>query len=440
MKLIPKNSLGMIKIKNMRNIILTLCCCLVATTTYAQGILFERGYSWAQIQAKAKAENKYIFMDVFATWCGPCKEMSTNVFPKKEAGDFINSNFVAVKVQMDQTKEDNDLIKSWYSEAKSIAQQYNVKAYPTMLFFAPSGQLAGRAVGFKDANDLIAEGKTAMINSMEFEKLFAQYNSGQADSTLMKGLARLSAKMGRTENAKEIAQQYIHSLNDQELFKKDNLQFVRQFTTSSKDKGFSLFRKYNDKVNAILGNNVAEAKTREIIGKEEIEPFIKDRTTNPDWKGIEAKIKNKYGALGLESFQGERMFYAVERKDWANFGKSYTLYYTTAYSRSKFHINNMSWAIFENINDLKVLEVAIKTMKYDIEHFDQNNLQAYDTYANLLFKAGRKKEAIEWESKASQKEVERASKEGRKPDPVFSETLAKMKAGIPTWKVQDMKE
>jgi thioredoxin-related protein len=415
---------------------------LIATvyTVQAQGIKFDENLSWAQIRAKAKSENKYIFMDVFATWCGPCKEMSDKVFPKEEVGNFINPNFIAVKVQMDQTKEDKDEVKSWYADAKAIGKQYQVTAYPTVLFFAPSGELVGRALGYKEANDLIAEAKAAMANSAESGKLFAQYNIGKRDSALVKGLARLSLKMGQTEKAQKVAQQYINSLSEQNLFKKENLQFVNQFTTSSKDKGFELFRKHGSKVNAVLGNNAAETKVRGIIGKEEIEPFIKDKANAPDWMRLEATIKSKYGALGLESLYGERMVYASDRKDWANFGKYYGLYYTTAYSRSRFHINNISWPVVEHVSDPAVLETAVKTMKYDIEHFDQNNLQAYDTYANLLYKAGKKDEAMEWESKAMKIEEENASKQKRKPDPVFAETLEKMKKGIKTWVVEEPKK
>jgi thiol-disulfide isomerase/thioredoxin len=55
------------------------------------GVQFEHNLSWTAIQAKAKAENKYIFMDCFTTWCGPCRFMSTKIFPQKESGDYMIS-------------------------------------------------------------------------------------------------------------------------------------------------------------------------------------------------------------------------------------------------------------------------------------------------------------------------------------------------------------
>ena len=53
-----------------------------------KGIHFEHALSWTEVQAKAKAEHKYIFMDCFTTWCGPCKYMSANIFPMENVGEF----------------------------------------------------------------------------------------------------------------------------------------------------------------------------------------------------------------------------------------------------------------------------------------------------------------------------------------------------------------
>ncbi len=77
-----------------------------------KGINFQHEASWKEIQAKAKAENKYIFMDCFTTWCGPCKYMSSTIFPLQEVGEFMNDKFVSVKVQLDTTSNDNESVKS----------------------------------------------------------------------------------------------------------------------------------------------------------------------------------------------------------------------------------------------------------------------------------------------------------------------------------------
>lgn len=58
----------------MKKLVLLLSF-LVPILVHAQdtGIHFEHTLTWQQVQEKAKAENKYIFIDCFTTWCGPCK-------------------------------------------------------------------------------------------------------------------------------------------------------------------------------------------------------------------------------------------------------------------------------------------------------------------------------------------------------------------------------
>ena len=57
------------------------------------GIKFEKD-NWENTLAKAKAENKIVFVDAYTTWCGPCKKMDANTFPDKKVGDFYNKNFI----------------------------------------------------------------------------------------------------------------------------------------------------------------------------------------------------------------------------------------------------------------------------------------------------------------------------------------------------------
>src|SRR5690349_7699291 len=96
--------------------LLCLSFICVPVFLYAQnGIQWTDGMTWDQIKAKAKAENKFIFVDAYATWCGPCKKMDKEVYPSTKVGGVLNPKFVSVRIQMDQTKKDNDQVKSWYS-------------------------------------------------------------------------------------------------------------------------------------------------------------------------------------------------------------------------------------------------------------------------------------------------------------------------------------
>jgi hypothetical protein len=184
--------------------------------------------------------------------------------------------------------------------------------------------------------------------------------------------------------------------------------------------------------NGGITNSLDTAALRKVIIKEEIAPYLK-QSTAVDWESIEEKVRIKYGDVGLEAYYGERMYYSLNHDDKQMFGKYYALYFRTAYARSDYHINNASWAIFESISDPGILLIAAKTQRYNIDHISKNSPAEIDTYANLLYKLGRNKEAIKWEKRAIQMEAEVAPKENRSVNTEFGETLKKMKRNEHTW-------
>jgi thiol-disulfide isomerase/thioredoxin len=66
---------------------LTFLC--LSLSGIAQGINWTIGLKWLAIQEKAKKENKYIFLDFYATWCGPCKKMEKEVYVNDTVARFF---------------------------------------------------------------------------------------------------------------------------------------------------------------------------------------------------------------------------------------------------------------------------------------------------------------------------------------------------------------
>ena len=120
---------------------------LLAEAQEMKGIKFEKGLSWSQVKEKAKKENKYIFLDAFTTWCGPCKMMSTEIFTQPGVGEFFNKNFINVAVQLDVTALDSQEVKSWYGDAAAIRNFYQIDSYPAYLFFNPRAELVHSIYG-----------------------------------------------------------------------------------------------------------------------------------------------------------------------------------------------------------------------------------------------------------------------------------------------------
>lgn len=99
-----------------------------------QGIIWEEG-TLMQALKKAGKEGKLVFLDCYASWCGPCKYMATQVFTTKEAGDFFNKNFVNIKIDMEK------------GEGINLGRELRIQGYPTFIIMNPNGKELGRIVG-----------------------------------------------------------------------------------------------------------------------------------------------------------------------------------------------------------------------------------------------------------------------------------------------------
>jgi len=97
---------------------------------------------------KAKAEKKAIFFDAYAVWCGPCKNMESNVFTDEALGDYFNEHFVSIRIDMEKG-EGPDLAKKFTS----------IDGYPSMLFLDNEGHVIKTLLGSRHIDELLAEGK-----------------------------------------------------------------------------------------------------------------------------------------------------------------------------------------------------------------------------------------------------------------------------------------
>lgn len=117
-----------------------------ATTENETGIQFHKG-NWEEALRIAKQEGKPIFLNISASWCGPCKMLKTRTFPDEEVGDFYNANFVNVKVDGEK------------GEGIELARKYNIRGYPTLIFLDSSGEVIVQTAGYRNPKQFSDIGK-----------------------------------------------------------------------------------------------------------------------------------------------------------------------------------------------------------------------------------------------------------------------------------------
>jgi thiol:disulfide interchange protein len=135
-------------------ILLTLANCLA---TKAQETLSKSSTqinfienSWTEALKQAAKQKKYIFVDAYATWCGPCKMLKATTFKNNKVADFYNDNFVNVAIDMEK------------GQGPALAAEWGLRAYPTMIIFDSKGKPISGTVGYIKPNDLIKFGQQAL--------------------------------------------------------------------------------------------------------------------------------------------------------------------------------------------------------------------------------------------------------------------------------------
>jgi len=293
-----------------RLILFCVLCFLTVQTFAAPGINFLKGVSWLKLKERARREHKFIFVDIYTSWCVPCRYMAKNIFPQKQAGDFFNKYFLSVAVQFDKTKNDGPEVKQWYKDVESLKELYKVEAYPTYLFFNPDGELVHVVMGSSsNAADFIDKAKKSLNPETQYIVFKRQYINGNRDSAYLSKLTKMAQLVNDESFLPEIATIYLKTQSN--LTTHDNLQLVGLVTKSSTDPGFSTLLNYGPQVDAALGRKLSGQIINQIAFDEVALPYLRENgkkqtfsgglsmysgqvIKTPDWADLRAKLNATY--------------------------------------------------------------------------------------------------------------------------------------------------
>lgn len=113
-------------------------------------------------------KGKVVYLDFWASWCGPCKES----FPWLNKISKDNQNLIVIGVNLDKQKKDaENFLKKYpanfkvvYNPSGSLAEKYKVKGMPYSIIFNKVGKPTHSHIGFnkEKSNDYLAEIKKLM--------------------------------------------------------------------------------------------------------------------------------------------------------------------------------------------------------------------------------------------------------------------------------------
>ena len=189
----------------MKKLILLFVAVLGISNVFAQGIAFEHG-TLAEAFAKAKKENKLIFVDTYTEWCGPCKRLSKEVFPQEKVGDYFNSRFVSIKIDAEK------------GEGIEFAQKYKIKSFPTLMYLNANGDVMYVTRGFVNADGLIKDAKIAVDPSAQLAALQKRYDEGERDLDFLMQLCAELGKKRMMDEIYKIGAAYTKSIEVEQLY------------------------------------------------------------------------------------------------------------------------------------------------------------------------------------------------------------------------------
>jgi len=437
---------------------------LISEAQFVNKIQFNHSLTWSQVRDKANAEGKYLFVDLYATWCGPCKIMDTEVYSNDSVSDKVNTRCLSIKIQMDSTSHDDDYVRSWYAVAKEMRSTYHIVGYPSFLFFTPDGKLILKEIGYKSSPDFINMlNKAIDPKRIEYYKELERYEIGVKELPKLGELAFFTKTVAQEEAyaniiARDFIVNYLNKISDSDVIRRNILLLLDEFynCVSSQDKLFTLCYNEQAVIDSCRGSKGwAVFQVRRLISREEIEEKVlkdgKATSINPSWSQIVSNIEIKYPKIDAKQLVLEYKidyyrFSALDWKMWAQcVNDKIQLYPPRKNGTSKWgsgldifgSVNLPAWDAFQNCNDKSVLAIALKWSELSIKLEEPNpNIQYLDTRANLLYKLGRINEAIRQEQKAvkTAKSIARVGKIEKGPfEDEFILTVNKMRKHLATW-------
>ena len=153
----------------MNKIVLSVLIFLFSMNGFAQdGVKFMEG-NFQEALNVARQQKKMVFVDVYTSWCGPCRWMSEEVLQTPEAATYFDKHFVCFKIDAEK------------GDGVEFAKKYDVHAYPTFLMFLPDGTLQHKVVG-ADTLKLFIPAKRENIMEISNGEIRERNSSKKRDS------------------------------------------------------------------------------------------------------------------------------------------------------------------------------------------------------------------------------------------------------------------
>ncbi len=339
-----------------------------------KGIHFEHS-SWEEVKALAKKENKYIFVDVYAYWCGPCKKMTRETFSDETVGEFYNKNFVSYKIDMGKP------------ENRAEGAVFKAAVYPTLVYFNNEGEEVYRFKGFRPAAAFMKEGKRALFDADKMAALEQKFKDGERSYDFLYEYLEYAGYKGKPKA--EAVDAFMEKLNKKELKKEKTQDLIYELGAHYESPFFQVLLKNKELFEDRYTKPAVEKRIRSVALN-----LLRTSVDNKDEKSLEKAI-NLIKDTELEKkeqliFQMGLEFYN-DTEDWDNYIATSVEFLDNNEMTNPNILNHVAWTFFTHTEDdgnlLKAESWARKAIQLKKDYPNTHTLAA------LLYKQGKSEEA-----------------------------------------------
>jgi len=388
----------------VKRFVLAVCLvCSAVMLSAGDGVNFTTITSWNEALTMAKTTGKPIFLDAYTDWCGWCKVMDKETFSDPRVAEIMNASFVCVKMEMET------------GEGVDVAMKYRISSYPTFMFFTSGGQPTYRVLGYEPPDKWLvsltnakdpqqASKATGITQDMKLN--FPEWHR----VSFLKGSQR---KFPDTAVSRSWFEAYANKYDEVAwgvLLRHDLGETWEKWALAHESE---YAQRYGDEVDQ-LHNKLSQRYFMRAVQKKE-PVWIESAVDVANVKTVDEKEYLRLRFTGM---------YGMRTQNWDMVGTTVKTMAEKADLASYVNdINEFSWSIYEKGAGVLGVNDAVYAMGL-ITKDPSSEWAHVDTYAALLYKAGRMDDA--------EREAIRAIEGGRAAGADVKETqalLEKIKAG-----------
>jgi hypothetical protein len=406
---------------------------------------------WNELSKQAKEQDKLIFIHFENSECVQCNEVASQGFSKPELKDLFDDNFISIRCNVATVN------------GRSLAQKFGIMSSLMSLYVDPNGNILHVNNGSTSSHYVYEEGADLALSRKGKKQLTdydKEYKAGVRSLTFLSEY--IVKKREASMSIDDLLDEYVALLPADSLNNFQAVKAILDFAPSLNSNAYQTVKTQTPQLLIDSIYKTATPDNRKLLNEGIIENSfriaVKNRDTELAYRIAEfardshwdngsdgerdygkyiaryyyrignkrsyfehaAKlIENKYmpltvdslDAMDDEAFKAQQTFFEVMR---GKAGQGVTVRSLSMMPPSQFIANDLNehaYHFYEMTSDKELLAKALAWSEKSMELADHKGRKAhgpfklgdpnlFDTYAHILYKLGRKDEAIEWQTKA----------------------------------------